>query len=105
MALAKDSELLQEFEVVKTYILDKPVKYAGETIYQLEFRELKTRDHLQVEEKYNDAGFITKGCAYLQRLTRQPMGVIENLSHKDYLACQEILIDFLKPDQMSTGET
>lgn len=82
--------------VVKTYVLLEPVQYGDEKVYQLEFRAMKTKDHLNVERNFKDAGVIEKACAYLELLSEQPGYVIENLSHQDFMACQEIILGFLE---------
>lgn len=80
---------------VKTLKLQDPVDYGGELVAALEFRKLITKDHLDVES-LGDVGSITKSCKYLELLTNQPPYVIGNLSHVDFMAAQEVLVDFLK---------
>lgn len=100
-----NTTLLKDPAVVATYVLDEPVDYAGVKIYQLEFRGLKTKDHLIVEKNYRDAGMIEKACAYLQLLTRQDPPVIEGLSHHDFLEASKIMNDFLEPRLKTTTTT
>lgn len=99
-----DKPILNSPNFVKTYVLLDPVQYGNEKVYQLEFRNLKTKDHLTVERDHKDAGVIEKTCAYLQLMTEQASFVIENLSHRDFLKVQEIVLDFLAESPETTAK-
>lgn len=93
---------LPEPVYVEFYRLTKPIEWGGETITQLNWMEPIAQHHISVEE--SKGGPIQKMCYFIHLLTNQPIGLIKLLSHKDYLACQEILMRFLDPGQKTTTE-
>lgn len=91
--------------IVKTYVLSEPIEHGDQKVYQLEFRELKTRDHLAIEKDYRGAGPIEIAFAYIVQITEQPEFVIKSMGHQDFMACQEILLDFLGQAPGTTTKT
>lgn len=98
-------QVLKAPTILKTYVLKEPVEYGDEKVYQLEFRAMKTKDHLIIEKNHKGAGQIEISCAYLQLLCEQPGYVIENLSHEDFMTCQRIVLDFLDSGPKTTTKT
>lgn len=89
----------------RKYVLKTPVDYAGVKVYELEFRPLRMRDHIEVERQYKDAGPIEKSAEYLRVMTQQDPHVIENLTHEDFMGAAEIMNDFLSTGPTTTKTT
>jgi hypothetical protein len=87
----------REDPIIATYVLKKPVDFAGVKTYQLEFRELVAADHLRVE-KMREAGVMERTKEYLQLSCLTEPGIIERLSMPDFLAAGKIINDFLAHD-------
>lgn len=93
------AEILREPNIISTYVLDEPVEWAGEKIYQLEFRALRAKDLMQVQ-KQKDVSNIEAVAQLLQLSTLADPYVIENLSIKDFMEAGKVLNDFLLKDLM-----
>lgn len=103
--MTQQKQVLRAPNIVATYVLLDPIEYGSEKIYQLEFRNLKTKDHLTVEKDHKDGGVVEKTCAYLQLMTEQVPFVIENISHRDYIKLQALVLSFLDEAPETTTKT
>lgn len=92
--------------------LTKPIEAHGKTITELELREPSTGDIIDFG-KITETGFDKKGSVvlrsntsvvadYISRLGNIPPSVVRSLHPADFLACEEMLTDFLVTAQKTS---
>lgn len=92
--------------IIETYVLKKPYVFAEEKVYQLEFREIKTKHNVAVEKiRSKGAGHMEQIALYIHLLCRIVPESVNEMSHVDFMAAGEIVSRFLDQGLPTTETT